>query len=738
MSSPLTIRTREFFVESRDHDRSHTILSITEPKDAEEAVLKGTLFVLFEIEQGNARMIEYVQDTVRFIERSYYEEFAAERNHFEDTVMRVNQLLRGFTVPKNSGVHALIGVVKKSELSFTAHGSPDIWLFARGVARPHALIPNDEEETKEKEPSSSFFSELFSGNLSIQDIVLVTSTHVRDYFTPDRLGKMVRGHGSEEISRHLERILKELGSGLSFAGMALEAMPAPGAKGTAVRPVGSNASIEQFLSGQEKTAEFLAPTVFRNTWLWFHQQWAARPRGGGASRRPHGIREPANARARGQASEQFLIGHTLWYLVKNSAVLLGRLIRGIVILLWRGLIFLTAFLRSSTGERNVLRSETKRSIRGRIMTWIARFRSLSPRKKTRLSIALFFLIIVVGGGTTLVYQRVKAHEAATTAELIGQITRNHEEAQAKIIYGADADARMLLREAEQLINQLPKRGTANRQVREQFAGMVATALAELRKEILVQPTLVVPITDVTLARPRTLAAYGEEIMVGSAHTSRAVLVKLTSGTTREIGTPNPLTNAYAVDQTVWWQLGTGIAPIDAGGAAGELFGQMGNASDYVIFNQGLYVLRPDEEQIIRYSARGETFSGSGQPWIKEQTVLPLDARFLAIDGDLYVVSVNGSVQKLRRGVALPFNLIPIDPDITSVTDVWTNEKSSFIYILDAAGGRMVVFNKEGKLRAQYRADALKTATSFLVDEKKKKAYVAVDEGVISFDLIHLP
>ena len=150
------------------------------------------------------------------------------------------------------------------------------------------------------------------------------------------------------------------------------------------------------------------------------------------------------------------------------------------------------------------------------------------------------------------------------------------------------------------------------------------------------------------------------------------------------------------------------------------------------------MLRPDEEQIIRYSARGETFSGSGQPWIKEQTVLPLDARFLAIDGDLYVVSVNGSVQKLRRGVALPFNLIPIDPDITSVTDVWTNEKSSFIYILDAAGGRMVVFNKEGKLRAQYRADALKTATSFLVDEKKKKAYVAVDEGVISFDLIHLP
>jgi len=409
-----------------------------------------------------------------------------------------------------------------------------------------------------------------------------------------------------------------------------------------------------------------------------------------------------------------------------------------MILLWRGLILLPAFFRGSPGERKVLRSETKRSVRGRIVAWYTRFRSLPPRKKTRLSVVLLFLITVVGGGTTLIYQRVKAHEATTTAQLITQITRNHEEAQAKLIYGADADARMLLHEAEQLISQLPKRGTANKQVREQLAGMVATALAELRKEILVQPTLVVPITDVTLARPRALALYGEEIMAGSAHTSRAVLVKLTSGTTREVGTPNPLTNSYAVDQTVWWQMGTGIAPINQDGVAGELFGQLGNASDYVIFNQGLYVLRPDEEQIIRYPARGVTFAGSGQPWIKEQTVLPLDARFLAIDGDLYVVSVNGSVQKLRRGAAIPFSLTPIDPEITTVTDVWTNEKSSFIYILDAAGGRMVVFNKEGKLRAQYRADALKTATGFFLDEKKKKAYVAVDEGVISFDLIHLP
>ncbi|MBI4098742.1 MAG: hypothetical protein HY437_01755 [Candidatus Magasanikbacteria bacterium] len=733
MSSPLTIRTREFFVESRDHDRSHTILSITEPKDAEEAVLKGTLFVLFEIEQGNARMVEYVQDTVRFVERSYYEEFAAERNHFEDTVMRTNQLLRGFTVPTNTGVHALIGVVKKSELSFTAHGSPDMWLFVRGLERPHALLPHDEEE-KEKESPSSFFSELIVGTLSIQDIVLVTSTHVRDYFTADRLGKMVRGHSSEEISRHLERILKELGSGLSFAGVVLEAVPAPGAKSIVTRPAGSNASIEAFLSGQEKTAEFLAPTIFRNTWLWFHQQWAARPRSRSASHRPHGT----PTRTHGPASEQFLLGHTLWYLIKSAVILLGRLLRGILILLWRGLILLTAFFRSSPSERKVLQSETKRSVRGRIATWYRRFRSLPPRKQARLSIASLIFVLAVGGGTTLIYQRVQAREARMTAQLVQDITRRHEEAQAKIIYGADAEARMLLREAEQLITQLPKRGAANKQVRGQLAGIVATALAELRKEILVQPTLVVPITDVALARPRALALYGEEIMIGSAHTSRAVLVKLTSGTTREVGTPNPLTNAYAIDKTVWWQLGTGIAPINSDGAAGELFGQLGNASDYVIFNQGLYVLRPDEEQIIRYPARGETFSGSGQPWIKEQTVLPLDARFLAIDGDLYVVSANGSVQKLRRGVAIPFNLTPIDPDITRVTDVWTNEKSSFIYILDAEGGRMVVFNKEGKLRAQYRADALKTATGFLVDEKKKTAYLAVDEGVISFDLIHLP
>src|SRR3989344_114886 len=118
MAFPLTIRQNQFFVESKNTIRSHTLLHVTEIKNDREAELKGSFFAIFEIEQGNSRLIEYAQDFIAFIEKFYYEEFAGERNHFEDTMLHANQLLRGFETPSNTGIHAVMGLVRGNALLF--------------------------------------------------------------------------------------------------------------------------------------------------------------------------------------------------------------------------------------------------------------------------------------------------------------------------------------------------------------------------------------------------------------------------------------------------------------------------------------------------------------------------------------------------------------------------------------------------------------------------------------------
>lgn len=730
MNGSLTIRTHEFFVESRDTDRSHVILAITEPKDAAEAGAKGTLFIIFEIEQGNARVTEYVHDIIRFIERTYYDEFKGERNHFEDTVVKTNQLLRGFKLPSNTGIHAIIGLTKKNTITFTTHGEPHLWLFAKGMREPHALVVHEEKEAAE---SGSFFSEIVEGTLSIQDIILCTSTHIADYFTPDRLSKIVRGHASDEIARHLLKILKELGSGLAFAGLVIEAVPTPGSKPAASLAVGSHASILALLAGRDRTSEFLTPTVFRNTTTWFKEQWEARPRSAHAR---HTVTGGGRAAAI-TANDHLMLGHLAWYLVKNTAVLIFKLLRGIFFVLWRAVLFLTTWIRSTPTDRRAIRSALTVETERRFSFWYRRYRSLSPRKQLVFLCAFALLVITIGGAGTFIYQRVETKRLATYAELLQRITRNQEEAQAKIIYGADADARMLLKEAEQLALQLPARGRTQKQERENFRAMITNALAELRKELLVQPRHIFPITDTTLTPPRSLGRLGETFVVGSVHTARALRFDPVASTTQDIATSGPIINAATDGTTLFWQQGTQLVTMDAGGMLTLAFERLNPESDYAIFNKRLYVLEPGQEQIMNFAAREKGFLSEGRPWITEETVLPFESRFLMADGDLYVVSTNGSVQKFRRGKSIDFTLAPLDPLLATVQQVWTSDTTKFIYVLDPAQMRLVVFDKDGKLRVQYRATVFPTATDFVIDEKTKRAWVVTHEGVWEFELTHL-
>lgn len=730
MNGSLTIRTHEFFVESRDTDRSHVILAITEPKDAAEAGVKGTLFIIFEIEQGNARVTEYAHDIIRFIERTYYDEFKGERDHFEDTVVKTNQLLRGFKLPSNTGIHAVIGLTKKNTITFTTHGEPHLWLFAKGMREPHALVVHEEKEAVQH---GSFFSELVEGALSIQDIILVTSTHIADYFTPDRLSKIVRGHSSDEIARHLLKILKELGSGLAFTGLVIEAVPAPGNKPAASLAVGSHASIEALLAGRDRTSEFLTPTMFRNTATWFKEQWEARPRSAHARHTVTGGSRAAAIAADGH----LMLGHIAWYLVKNIAILIFKLLRGIFFVFWRAALFLTTWIRSAPTDRRAIRSALTLETERRLSFWYRRYRSLPPRKQLVFLCAFALVVIIIGGAGTFIYQRVETKRLATYAELIGRITRNQEEAQAKIIYGADADARMLLRETEQLIAQLPARGRTQKQERENFRSMIGDALAELRKEQPIQPRLVFQITDATLAPPRSLGRLGDTLIIGSVHTARAIRFDPAASTTQDIATPGPLINAAYDGAALFWQQGTQLLAMGGNGELTAAFERLNPASDYVIFNKRLYILEPAQEQIINFATRENKFASEGQPWITEETVLPFESRFLMADGDLYVVSTSGSVQKFRRGKSIDFTLAPLDPLLAAVQQVWTSDATKFIYALDPAQMRLVVFDKDGKLRVQYRAAVFSTATDFVIDEKTKRAWVVTNEGVWEFGLTHV-
>ena len=58
-------------------------------------------------------------------------------------------------------------------------------------------------------------------------------------------------------------------------------------------------------------------------------------------------------------------------------------------------------------------------------------------------------------------------------------------------------------------------------------------------------------------------------------------------------------------------------------------------------------------------------------------------------------------------------------------------------MLDPKGERILVLEKEGRYKAQYKAEIIKDAKEIIVSEKEKKAILLINDKLYSIDLKHL-
>ncbi|MFH1711696.1 MAG: hypothetical protein ABH846_00460, partial [Patescibacteria group bacterium] len=153
------------------------------------------------------------------------------------------------------------------------------------------------------------------------------------------------------------------------------------------------------------------------------------------------------------------------------------------------------------------------------------------------------------------------------------------------------------------------------------------------------------------------------------------------------------------------------------------------------YNGNVYALSSQAQQIIKMQPQGDGFD-AGTNWIKAKDADLSTARSLTIDGDIYVLT-NNSVVKFTTGAEQSFTLDTIDPALSNPTQIWTSANDDFLYILDKAEGRIIVFEKNGNFVTQYVSENFKEATSFTVQGDKKTIYVVTATQLFSFTADHL-
>lgn len=138
--------------------------------------------------------------------------------------------------------------------------------------------------------------------------------------------------------------------------------------------------------------------------------------------------------------------------------------------------------------------------------------------------------------------------------------------------------------------------------------------------------------------------------------------------------------------------------------------------DFWMYSGNIYLLDSGADDIHKYLVAEEGYSNINSYFGEGQPRNFSDATAMAIDSSLYV-SAGDSVYKYTAGAGVNFSVsIPDASDIT-FEDIYTDNDTVNVYLLDKDSQRIFVTGKEGDFDKQISAGILKQADDFVVIEE---------------------
>ncbi len=743
---PDILKLEEFFVEGSNQERSHVLLHITEPSNAEERK-KGYFFALAEINNGPLEQIEHLQQMIDDLESGYYEtDTNDDKDPFEATLEYINRRGHHILQYKNSIVNCLVGVMRNHEISFAYHGNPNVILFFKNKDGELEQIDVMEGQEPEKD-TNHLFSSIIQGNVNTDDSLYISTPHVTDYFTHDRVQKIVSTRDTNRSAAHIQKVLKDLESDISFGGILMHypsGMPKTG-RSSIYQEKGSDASINKLIAQEKTTEEIMSPPILKGVRKKIKEYRSKEKEDATETiitKKKKGNIE-TNFRKRQDGTQQSLINTILITFGKTlvlGTIGLFRLIKKITIKVGRGSILLFLLITNKDKKRQ----DVIKNIKNNIHEKKENFYKLPMLSKILFVSSIILVIVFLGSITTYkVKENWQAEKQAYTNQIQSVIDKKNA-ADASIIYGNNERALTLLQEAEQIVKELPSSNKKEKDKILELSNEVDSVLMKLRKLSVVEPEIIADLTQINsnvdttqLAKiDNTLITYGEkDISFYKINLNgNSVETKDHSNITRLLFSSTPKEQDMIMfttgDSSIaeYNKESSILSTKDIGFANDDVL-----LSDIFVYNRKLYSLDPKNNQIYRHS-QTQTGYDKGTAWIKDGGDIDItDGVSLSIDGDVFVLKKNGEIIKITGGQKEEFNITGLDPALTNPTQIWTYNGLQYIYILESTNKRVVVLDKEGKMVNQYTTDSWQNPTSMIVEEENKTIYILDSNKIYKFN-----
>jgi len=730
----------EFFVEGGDREQSHVLLHITEPATRQEH-MRGYFFALAEIEHGDHKLIEQVQAIIDNLESHYYDvkNSGGAKDPFEEVLEYVNRNA-GELLDQDAEIHIIVGVVRDGDILFSYHGQPHALLMYRKGDRLKTLdvLPDEQED------EDALFSELVRGQLKKGDFFFVATPFVTQYFSYDRLVKLLSARAPRDVTRHVQKVLVDIGSDNSFGGIVFhqEDMPPTGKRTQQAGAVGSEESLNQFIEAKRRTAETLSPPLFGGLSFKKDQDDKKRKkRKQSSSPETHEAVTPKNEsnyrpRPKAAPAANSALVHT-----GRGIVFVGTMIwnglKTLGLLFWRFIIVCVILVTNkNNGRRAILHSLRDRVRRSK--TFVVQLPLIS---KILFVATLLLATIFVSSIATFKMRENRNAQKQAYEQAIQAVEDKQSAAEAALIYNDNEKAGNLLHEAQELLKELDseKKGVEQRAT---LAEAITDSLMKLRKMNAVEATLLADLSASNQDSKATrLALVGDTLIAYGPQDEKLSIVHKNTGTVTSVST-GPLkglrshTTPKENDMVVFLGENNSVAQYDPTSQTLSLKDIAYPNGDHTIedifvYNLRLYSLAPATNQIYKHN-KTQTGYDRGAPWVQDNTSLEGGAA-LAIDGDIFAITKSGGITAFEKGASRNYTYT-VDPPIENPTEFWTYSDVNELYILEPKQRRVVVVSKSGALLGQYTSELWVEPSGLAVDPAESIIYILDNNNIYSFSI----
>lgn len=153
----------------------------------------------------------------------------------------------------------------------------------------------------------------------------------------------------------------------------------------------------------------------------------------------------------------------------------------------------------------------------------------------------------------------------------------------------------------------------------------------------------------------------------------------------------------------------------------------------ILYNNRLYAFSDANGMLVRYAKNGDAYA-TGTRWIKNANAQLVNARDIAIDGRVYIITQQGALKVYRAGNEATGAIPPETRDaLAGASRLITSDDLSYLYALDRERKRIVIVNKESfALVGQLSSPAFKRVIDFDVSKKRKTILMLDGGSLLSF------